>query len=734
MKTRHLFALVFGFFCLEEAAAQENIMEARESGVGAVVTVVGVVTSDENLGSVRYIQDETAGIAIYPGQDWSAWGGAPELGDSLSVTGEITEYNGLLEVGPDLTEVSNFGTGPVPEPLLITPSEMGENLEGQLVRISGVTFPLAGTFVTGNNTYDFNASGESGVIYVRTGNTLEGEELTGCEVDMIGIVSQFTFDGEGGYQLLPRGPGDLIATSDLCFTSPVTQSNMETTGFRLSWSTDVPCTCVAEYGPTPDLGFVEQTEPGSVVNHDADLEGLEPGSVYYARATCETEEGATATSTIKAYATVSESSGDIHVYFTGSVDTSVALDEEALSLGTSMNDTIASWIARADSTLDIAVYNFNNSALEAALNQAAANGIAIRYIYEGQNANSSLGALSDAIVTHPRTDEEGSGMHNKFIVGDADNPETAFVLTGSTNWTTAQLNTDLNNVIVMEDQSVARTYRIEFEEMWGSSGMTPDASNAKFGADKSDNTPHQFLVGGSSVEVYFSPSDGTNARILECIDDTNYELEFALLAFTRDDLSEAIQQVGSTPFINPVGAIEQINTTGSEYDALLDQGINVYSHQSVPHSLHHKYCIIDHDEPAADPVVITGSHNWSSTAENVNDENTVIVHDARVANLYHQEFMGIINAITGPADMLADQKKHLWNVMPNPAREQVWVQGLEATDEVTLLDASGRRVLAPAYRRGNAVQLDLGMLSVGMYHVAVTSDTGVVTTTRLAVQ
>ena len=109
----------------------------------------------------------------------------------------------MLEVGPDLTEVSNFGEGPVPEPLLITPSQMGENLEGQLVRISGVTFPLAGTFVTGNNTYDFNASGESGVIYVRTGNA-EGEELTECEVDMIGIVSQFTFDGEGVPIVAPR--------------------------------------------------------------------------------------------------------------------------------------------------------------------------------------------------------------------------------------------------------------------------------------------------------------------------------------------------------------------------------------------------------------------------------------------------------------------------------------------------------------------------------------------------
>ena len=150
---------------------------------------------------------------------------------------------------------------------------------------------------------------------------------------------------------------------------------------------------------------------------------------------------------------------------------------------------------------------------------------------------------------------------------------------------------------------------------------------------------------------------------------------------------------------------------------------------------HHKYCIIDHSEPGTDPTVITGSHNWSSSAENVNDENTVIVHDARVANLYHQEFSAILNSVTGGGnpDAVGIRKVH-WTVMPNPARDQVWVQGLEATDKVTLLDVSGRRVLAPAYRRGNAVQLDLGMLSVGMYHVAVTSATGLVTTTRLVVQ
>ena len=79
-------------------------------------------------------------------------------------------------------------------------------------------------------------------------------------------------------------------------------------------------------------------------------------------------------------------------------------------------------------------------------------------------------------------------------------------------------------------------------------------------------------------------------------------------------------------------------------------------------------------------------------------------------------------------------EKQSWTVMPNPAREQVWVQGLEVTDEVTLLDARGRWVMTPTFRQGNAAQLDLGGLTVGMYHVVVTSALGVTTTSRLAVQ
>ena len=699
--------------------AQDNILDARTNyGVGDVVTVTGVVTSDDNLGSVRYLQDATAGIALYPGGDWGDWDATPAIGDSLTVTGEITEYNGLLEVGPNLTAVVFEGAGTLPEPMVIGASEMDESLEGQLVRVNGATFPLAGLEITGNNTYDFTADGQTGIMYVRTSNSLVGETLTGCAVDLIGIVSQFSFDGTGGYQLLPRGPVDLLPASGICYTSPVVQSNMTTSGFTLSWSTDLASDGIVEYGLTEDLGMTASGASGTT-DHSVDLTGLEAGKIYFARAISSLPDGESAASPIRPYATVSNSSGAIHVYFNGPVNTAVATVEEAQSLGVDMNDTVAAWITSAQHTLDVAAYNFNDQTLEDAFETAANNGVQIRWIYEGQNANVGLSNLPESVVTHPRTDGQGSGMHNKFIVGDAEYPESAFVLTGSTNLTTGNLVQDLNNAIVFEDQSLARAYTMEFNEMWGADGMTPDAANAKFGPDKTWNTPVDFLVGGVPVELYFSPSDGTTNAIREEIEAADSEFEFALLAFTRDDLGEAIAQLGESFFVNPIGAIEQVNTTGSEYENLLSSGVQVY-HHNISDDLHHKYAIVDHASPSNDPVVITGSHNWSSSAENVNDENTVIVHDARVANLYHQEFQGILIALGVIASVEDETGTPICTVFPNPAHGNLSIrwESTAAPGELVLRDLSGREVLRSMLGNG-ITRIPLDGVASGVYTAAV---------------
>ena len=178
--------------------------------------------------------------------------------------------------------------------------------------------------------------------------------------------------------------------------------------------------------------------------------------------------------------------------------------------------------------------------------------------------------------------------------------------------------------------------------------------------------------------------------------------------------------------------IEQVNVTGSEFDNLISNGVQAY-HHDISGDCHHKYCIIDHSAVESDPMVITGSHNWSSSAENVNDENTVIVHNARVANLYHQEFRGIINALSC-GDAFRDADNRSWMLTPNPARDQVRIRGMEPTDLVLLLDAGGRLIDVDVLRQGSVSQLELGTLAPGIYHVVVTALNGVVTSTRLAVQ
>jgi len=705
-------AILFSTFL----SAQSDILDARTNySIGQTVTVTGIVTSGADLGSVRYIQDSSAGIALYPGSDWTDWTAEPNPGDEVIVTGEISEYNGLLEVGPNLTQVDIVSSGnPLPDALVITPNQLNESLEGQLVVIEGTTFDAGGQIIESNTTYTFASSGEEGVIYIRSSNSLVGTVLNGCEMNLMGIASQFSFDGFGGYQLLPRGAADMVSTSGICLTSEVEQINISQSSFDLTWYTDVVGDSEVEWGITPELGNTT-SDLFLSTDHISSLSGLSPGTIYYARVKSTNSNGETVISPTRVYATVSESSGDIHVYFTGSVDTSVAIDEEAMSLGTSTNDTIASWITSAQHTLDVAVYNTNNVAIENAINTAAANGVQIRYIAEGSNANLGINNFDSSIPVHYRTDNEGSGMHNKFFIGDADFPETAFVLTGSTNMTTANLNTDKNNVIVFQDQSIARGYRLEFNEMWGSDTMVPDEANSRFGPEKIVNTPLKYIVGGAPVEVYFSPTDGTTSAIRQTIETMDYGMAFALLSFTRDDLADAIIE-GSSFFVSPQGAIEQVNGEADEYETLTAAGIEVYSHQGIAGQLHHKYAIIDYSEPLSDPIVVTGSHNWSSTAENTNDENTVIVHDNRVANLYYQEFRGLLISM-GVIDSIEDEDgKFVLMAFPNPSSDVLYIEVSNdyIGTEFTLSDINGRLVEVLNIN-STRTSLDVNSLEQGVY-------------------
>jgi phosphatidylserine/phosphatidylglycerophosphate/cardiolipin synthase-like enzyme len=236
----------------------------------------------------------------------------------------------------------------------------------------------------------------------------------------------------------------------------------------------------------------------------------------------------------------------------------------------------------------------------------------------------------------------GSGlMHNKFGIFDYRDKSSAsddWVWSGSWNATDPGNNNDAQNVIEIQDQALANAYTIEFNEMWGSSTDAPVASTSRFGIRKANNTPHRFLINGTPIELYFSPSDRTTSHIYDALSKAATSINIALLTFTRDDLAQLL--ISKKAAGDKVRVLLDNNTdTGSQFAAMQAGGIDIFlKPNSLGGLLHHKYAVIDANNPNIDNVVVTGSHNWSGSAENTNSENTLIIHSKRIANLYLQEF------------------------------------------------------------------------------------------------
>jgi phosphatidylserine/phosphatidylglycerophosphate/cardiolipin synthase-like enzyme len=251
--------------------------------------------------------------------------------------------------------------------------------------------------------------------------------------------------------------------------------------------------------------------------------------------------------------------------------------------------------------------------------------------------------------------------------------------------------------------------------MWGGSGSQPIVGNSKFSSLKLNNTPKQYTIGGVPVEAYFSPTDGVTDAIKSAIQTTDSDLDFALLVLTRDDLTEAIIEEDNLFLVVARGMIEQVSGLGSDFQTLLDGGVDTESHEGIFPQLHHKYCIIDHSSPDSDPLVITGSHNWSSSAETVNDENTVIIHDASIANQFYQEWHQRWSELTVGVEEVENQ----WDVRfyPNPASDIVnlYVNNTGSSNlSVSLLDIAGKEVYQSSLQ-GKKHLLDVSAMSHGVY-------------------
>jgi phosphatidylserine/phosphatidylglycerophosphate/cardiolipin synthase-like enzyme len=763
-----LFSLLFGLGLVHVQAQEEvelkTMADARAAGVGAIVKVKGVVTTGNTIdGRLRYFQDSTAGLVVFysnlTGADSKGFDlSTAEIGDTIQVTGQLDEFNGLLQVvfSVDGNEVPQANAElvydrseatnptPLPKPITVTAANLADSLEGRLIRFANAQIlTTSRTFARGNYTMIDSTGSEDNEFQMRINNdanSLIGTDIPTGLVDIVGVLGEF----RGTYQILPRDEEDLVAGLSI---EEFTQITQNTTSLSVSFTTTLRAGGLLRYKryDRPDSEYDTVFLADSQNSFTAELRNLEPAQFYNIEVYTTASGDATKSVSLEniIVATKSTSSGSIRVlfnYLPNDLPADIMYMPENYSSDFAAD--IASIIDRAQQSVDVAIYNVNGggTAILNAINRAYERGLQVRYLYQSDDFNYEIDQWNSNVSKRARPEGDGI-MHNKFVVVDAASAQNSYVVTGSSNWTNNNLFDESNDLLIIQDQALARAYTVEFNEMWGSPTVSTTANQLRFGADKTMNTPFLFNIGGRKVQLYFSPSGGVNSRILDAITDTRSDIRFALTDITRSDLATALIDEAARGW-SVKGIIQADDLTiendtlnsGDNSEAVMQQfyaarttpGLEVVF-DTVTH-LHHKFVVANALRSEASPFVLTGSHNWSNAAEEDNDENTLVIYDQQIAEAYLNHWRILYYEATEGKrdDVLTNIEADSYSgikVYPNPTEGQLNVRSTSGKPlRYTLLNVQGKAVysgtLAPS---SQAQPIHLTNLEAGIYYLQLTT-------------
>jgi phosphatidylserine/phosphatidylglycerophosphate/cardiolipin synthase-like enzyme len=258
-------------------------------------------------------------------------------------------------------------------------------------------------------------------------------------------------------------------------------------------------------------------------------------------------------------------------------------------------------------------------------------------------------------------------VHNKFVV-ESDGDVAGRVLTGSTNWTTSGLCTQLNNVLIIENMAIAGRYRDQWDKLVAAHDDMPASLKT------SNSTP----TADSNITVYFAATDheAEFKPVLDLIAKAEEGILFLMFTPGNSPLLQALLDRVQKNDIYVRGVVSKV-VPSKHGGAIASVGGQVIKSGAPAQEFHHDVelpsGVSEADRPSwSDPefsvanirdaglmaivhsktimidpfsencTVITGSHNFSDAASAKNDENLVIVRgNAKLAQAYALHINGV---------------------------------------------------------------------------------------------
>ncbi|MCX7837955.1 MAG: phospholipase D-like domain-containing protein [Anaerolineae bacterium] len=289
----------------------------------------------------------------------------------------------------------------------------------------------------------------------------------------------------------------------------------------------------------------------------------------------------------------------------------------------SLDAALARLIRSAQSSIDIATYQFDLSNVLHAILDANKRGVKVRVVTDidilnNPKENQLFQELKNAGIPIVGGNSKAI-MHNKFVIVDK-----RAVWMGSWNFTLYDTYRYDNNGIVVQSAELARNYSVTFDKMFNDKQFGP--------ARRRGGTTSYLTIGGSVVENYFAPEDKVAEKIIARLQQAARTIDFMAFAFTDEAIGTAVlERAQGGVVVRGVFESTHADSSVSQYGRLKRAGLDVRL-DGNPFLMHHKAFIVD------GKTVIFGSFNFSRNAEEENDENLLIVDDIPLAQAFAAEF------------------------------------------------------------------------------------------------
>ena len=310
--------------------------------------------------------------------------------------------------------------------------------------------------------------------------------------------------------------------------------------------------------------------------------------------------------------------------------------------------------------LRAAFYEFHYQPVANAFAKAIEAGADVKIVYDAESeykfdneATIAAAGLDAADAVKPRTVTEGI-RHNKFIVLLSDEKPVA-VWMGSTNISAGGIFGHSNVGHIVWDEGVATKY-LEYWDLLAAN-LTP----TKLRVPNRTATPTPTgKPPKNSVTALFSARDEKDrndtlewyaARL-----DEAKEVSCMTFAFNIDEVFQNVlgQDNDVLRYVVKDDPLTGEESIGHDRDVIfaagsfLEEGAlaNFLRERSNPLNrnlyIHNKFMLVD--PLSDDPLIVTGSANFSRPSQRINDENMIVIRgNTRVADIYFGEFMRVFD-------------------------------------------------------------------------------------------